>query len=193
VFTSARGGDHNHNIASLDSVDDAETLTDSSDASKAGQLSGERLALLLWLVSQLACARIKRALDASIGNLFQHPGRGLGPFDFTPRLDHTPWKLRQTKAVSYFRMTQKPAMLDVVDAVSERRDHLRVAQYVQRLDEALVELPRQNSENRLPMSSNLYCHLVRPFQTLGQLQKSIPALGDRKLSHVSGSFIATSL
>src|SRR5439155_23678720 len=94
--------------------------------------------------------------DALVGDSLDELERGLSPRDRKrdPR--------SYAEALLGLRMTDHAPALEVLDTLAQRRDHLRVPEDLQRLDDALVELPRQNREDGLAATRDRHGALRRP-------------------------------
>jgi len=89
-----------------------------------------------------------------------------------------------TKTLPSLLMGHQTSALDILQAFPKRIRHVRVAQNLEALDQALVELPRENGKHGPAALGDLQ-RLVRRFpQALGQVEKSLSGLGDRE-DHVS--------
>src|SRR5712691_2198563 len=83
------------------------------------------------------------------------------------------------------RVTDHPPALEILETFAERLDHLRISENVERLDDALVKLPRQNREHRLAATGDRHGALRRPSELLGEIQQSFACFGDREFGHHS--------
>src|SRR5437660_12884039 len=80
-------------------------------------------------------------------------------------------------------MTDDAPALQVLETLAQRRDHLGVPEDLQRLDDALVELPRQNRAHGLAATRDRQGALRRPGELLGEIQQSLARFGNRKFGH----------
>src|SRR5712691_5536421 len=82
-------------------------------------------------------------------------------------------------------MTDQPPTLEVFEALAKRRGHLGIAEDVERLDDALVKLPRHDREHRASPSRDAYRALGHPCEFCRQVERAPARLGDRKLGHLT--------
>src|SRR6266404_1932093 len=80
-------------------------------------------------------------------------------------------------------MTDDAPALQVLETLAQRRDHLGVPEDLQRLDDALVELPWQNREHGLAATRDRHGALRRSRELLRQIQQSLARFGNREFGH----------
>src|SRR5439155_25234727 len=87
------------------------------------------------------------------------------------------------EALLGLRVADSASVLQVFDALAQRQHHLGIAQHIQRLDDALVELPRHDGEHRATAAGDGHRALRHPCEPLRQVRESPARLGDRELRH----------
>ena len=82
-------------------------------------------------------------------------------------------------------MLDQAALLDILDAPTQSRGRVGVAEDVKGLNDAFVQVPRHDGENRLPVAGHADSALGRLRKTLRQGEKLLPRGSDRQSSHTS--------
>src|SRR5919201_2154927 len=87
------------------------------------------------------------------------------------------------EALLGLRMTDDAPAFEVLKTLAQGRDHLRVSEDLQRLDDALVELPRQDREYGLAAARDRGGAPRRSSELLREVQQSLPRFGNCEFGH----------